>query len=311
MKHRPPPDEPGRAGGDVSVVRMPDRLDSHALKRFLAVAEAASFRQAAEKLHLSQPPLSRAIAKLEDVLGVRLFDRHARGVTMTDAGRVLEPHAHRVIDLLRRAESDLMTMQKRTKLRLGVTSAVQTEWFAGLLDRVLLAAPGLSVTTHSDTSPRLIRLLRAGRLDAAFIALPTESSGIIVEQIEVQPMVVALSSSHRLARRRRLSLTDLKAESLLWFERARQPAFFDHCRAVFEAHGFEPTTLREPVDHHVLLAEVAAGRGVSLLPKSFTSLKRPGVAYRALVEGSELYVGVGLALQPEQRHLRDLLLASL
>lgn len=79
------------------------------------------------------------------------------------------------------------------------------------------------------------------------------------------------------------------------FERARQPAFYDHCQQVFSRHGFAAPKLREPADHHVLLAEVASGRGMALLPRSFTALRRPGVVYRALAEGEALAVGIGLA----------------
>ncbi|CAN5234331.1 LysR family transcriptional regulator [soil metagenome] len=289
---------------------MTARLDSHALKLFLAVADAASFRQAAEALHLSQPPLSRAIAALESSLGVRLFERHVRGVALTEAGRRLEPHARSVMDALRQAEAAMTAPQSITRLRLGLTSAVQPVWFAQVLDRLTARLPELAVTTHSDSSPALVRMLRASRLDAAFIALPTETGGLLVEPIERHPMIVALNASHRLARRRRISLLDLQTETLLWFERSRQPAFHDYCGSVFASHGFAPRTLREPADHHVLLAEVASGRGVSLLPDSFMTIRRAGVVYRPLVEGDEMAVGVGLALSPDRQALRDLLLAS-
>lgn len=91
------------------------------------------------------------------------------------------------------------------------------------------------------------------------------------------------------------------------FERARQPAFFDHCRAVFRRHGFEPRTLREPEDHHVLLAGVANAEAFALLPRSFTALKRTGGVYRPLKEGDELAVSVGVVAQPDDGELRELL----
>ena len=139
--------------------------------------------------------------------------------------------------------------------------------------------------------------------------LPTEAAGLEVIEIERHALCVALPSAHRLARRRVLRLADLAGEPVFWFERARQPAFFDHCQRVFARHGFAPTNLREPTDHHVLLAEVAAGRGVALLPGSFRSLRRRGVAYRSLLEGDELSVGIGLALPADRRDLRQLLLS--
>ncbi len=286
---------------------MSAKLDSRSLSLFLAVADALSFRQAAEALHLSQPPLSRAIRDLESRLGMTLFDRHARGVSLTEAGRRLLPYARGVADLLRQAEAAFQGAAVPATLRLGMTSAAEPSWFRGLADRAQALQPGVRVEVVSDTSPRLVRQLRAGRLDAAFIALPTDVRGLDVLEIDRLPMVVALPSAHPLARRRLLRLADLADEPVFWFERARQPAFYDHCQQVFERHRFAPPKLREPADHHVLLAEVAAGRGMALLASSFTGLRRAGVAYRRLAEGDALALGIGLVTPSGQTALRALL----
>jgi DNA-binding transcriptional LysR family regulator len=280
---------------------MPYRLDSRSLLLFLAVADALSFRQAAETLHLSQPPLSRAIRELEERLGTRLFDRNTNGVTLTPAGEKLLPYARSVAKLLREAEAALTPQGLPANLRLGLTSAVEPAWFRGLVQRVQATHPGTLVSTFSDTSPRLIRLLRAGKLDAAFIALPTDAHGLDVREVDRLPMVVALPSTHHLAKRRAVGLADLAREKVLWFERARQPAFYDHCQTIFSRHGFAPSKLREPSDHHVLLGDVANGRGIALLPKSFTALRRTGVVYRSLVEGKNYRLASDLPRPPTGR----------
>ena len=288
---------------------MSHRLDSRSLALFLAVADAQSFRQAAETLHLSQPPLSRAIRQLEERLGTRLFERTTQGVGLTAAGQRLLPFARAMARLLRDAEAALAAPGMPATLRLGLTSAVEPPWFGALAQRVQAVHPGTVVSTVSDTSPRLVRQLRVGKLDAAFIALPTDAQGLDVLALDRLSMVLALPSAHPLAKRRALRLADLARESVFWFERARQPAFYDHCQKVFARHGFAPPKLREPTDHHVLLGEVAAGRGMALLPQSFTGLRRAGVAYRALAEGDELAVGIGLATPRDRQALRDLLAA--
>ncbi|MBS0455358.1 MAG: LysR family transcriptional regulator [Proteobacteria bacterium] len=273
---------------------MISRLDSRALTLFLAIAQTQSFRQAAETLHMSQPPLSRAIRELEERLGTRLFDRNAKGVGLTDAGRKLLPYARRVIKLLEEAEAALSIQAMPAALRLGLTSAAEPAWFRGLAQRVQQACQGTVVTTLSDTSPRLVRKVLSGKLDAAFVALPTHAPALNVLELDRLPMVVALSTSHPLAKRKEIRLAQLDEEPVFWFERARQPAFYDHAQKVFARHGFAPGKLTEPTDHHVLLAAVAAGTGLALLPNSFTELKRSGVAYRRLAEGAELAVGIGL-----------------
>ena len=288
---------------------MSSRLDSRSLALFQAVADALSFRQAAEALHLSQPPLSRAIRELEERLGARLFDRGTQGVSLTDAGRKLLPYARSVGRLLREAEASLSHEGVPQSLRFGVTSAAEPAWFSGLAERIQARHPGTTVSSVVDTSPRLVRQVRAGRLAAAFIALPTEASDLDVTELDRLPMMVAMPSSHRLAKRRIIRLADLAAETIFWFERARQPAFYDHCQRVFVKHGFAPRKLKEPTDHHVLLADVAGGRGIALLPSSFAGLRRAGVSYRALLEGDELSVAIGLASPKNREFLRDLLVA--
>lgn len=273
---------------------MPRRLDSRSLALFLAVADAASIRQAAERLNMSQPPLSRAIRELEERLGCRLFDRHAAGIALTSAGRALRPYAIQIDHLLKDAERDMSAIAAPAHVRLGLTSAVEPSWFSALTEAAGAHYKAQTFSVVSDSSPRLVRQLRAGRLDVACIALPTETQGLRTQEVDRLPMVVALASTHPLARRKRLGLADLAATPLFWFERARQPSFFDHCEKVFARHGVTARRVREPNDHHVLLAKVAAGVGVALLPASFSAIRRAGVSYRALDEGNELSVGVGL-----------------
>jgi DNA-binding transcriptional LysR family regulator len=167
--------------------------------------------------------------------------------------------------------------------------------------------PGTVISVVSDTSPRLVRQLRTGKLEAAFVALPTDVRGLDILELDRLPMVVAMQASHQLAKRKAVRLADLALERVFWFERARQPAFYDHCQQVFARHSFAPLKLREPTDHHVLLADVAGGRGIALLPRSFVGLKRAGVAYRTLVEGDELAVGIGLVTPKDRQGMRNLL----
>jgi DNA-binding transcriptional LysR family regulator len=288
-------------------------LDSRALAQFVAVAEALSFRQAAERLHVSQPPLSRAIRDLEDRLGARLFDRSVRGVALTPAGRHLLPRARRILRLLDDAHAEVRAMANAARVvRVGFTSAVEAQTFAGLLDEApRRQRPAAEIRPSFDTSPRLLRQLHAGRLDAAFVALPVRDEALSLTEVLRQPMVAALPANHPAARRRRVALADLADGPLLWFERARQPAFFDHCEAIFAQHRFAPPRRKEPADHHVLLAEVAAGRGIALLPASFAALRRPGARYVGLREGDELAVAIALATPKDRPALHRQLLAGL
>jgi DNA-binding transcriptional LysR family regulator len=277
---------------------MTRRLDSRALEQFAAVARTLSFRHAAEALHMSQPPLSRAIRELEDRLGVRLFERDTHGVALTGAGAELLPRAERILALIGQAEEAVAAHADAARLRVGVTTAVELSSLEPWLARLAKARPRAALATTADSSPRLVRALRAGLLDAALVALPTDARGLAVEPLARQPLVVAMASSHPLARRRALALADLHRQPVFRFERARQPAFFDFLHEALARAGVAIRAVPEPPDHARLLAEVAAGRALALLPESFKAIRRAGVAYRGLREGPALAVGIGLAVAP-------------
>lgn len=273
------------------------KLDSHALHVFVAVATCLNFRQAAEQLHMTQPPLSRAIRQLETRLATQLFERDTQHVALTPAGRQLLPMARQILALLDAAELAMRDHPAPARVRLGLTSSVEADLFRPFTQAMAATLGGAPEPVFA-TSPQLVASVRAGRLDAAVIALPTATRELEVQTLGRQPLLAALASGHRLARRRTLTLADLASESVYWFERARQPAFFDHCHAVFQRHRFAPAFVREPHDHHVLLSDVAAGKGIALLPASFAALRRRGVAYRKLAEGEELAASLGLVTAP-------------
>ncbi|MGK5019188.1 LysR family transcriptional regulator [Janthinobacterium sp. LB2P10] len=277
-------------------------LDTHALSLFCGVARCLNFRQAAEQLHMTQPPLSRAIRLLEERLGARLFERDTQGVALTQAGRTLLPQALHILDLLEVAQASLRQDSAPVRLRLGLTSSVEAGLFQPLLAALSSQLGTLRLELTAAPSPRLVTAVRKGQLDAALLALPSATFELAVQPLARQPMMLALPASHRLAKKRKLGLADIATEPIFWFERARQPAFFDHCQQVFQRHGFVPTFLREALDHHVLLSEVAAGKGMALLADSFRALRLAGVAYRQLAEGEALAVGIGLAWRDGHDH---------
>ena len=277
-------------------------LDTHALTLFCAVARCLNFRQAAEQLHMTQPPLSRAIKGLEDKLGARLFERDTQGVALTQAGRTLLPQALHILDLLDIAQQSLRQDSAPARLRLGLTSSVAAGLFRPLLAALEEQLGNVRLELTAAPSPRLVAAVRKGQLDAALLALPSATFELAVQPLARQPMMLALPAGHRLAKKRKLSLADIAQEPVYWFERARQPAFFDHCQQVFRRHGFAPRFLREAPDHHVLLGDVATGKGMALLADSFRALRMDGVVYRPLAEGEELAAGIGLAWQADHGH---------
>ena len=274
-------------------------LDIRLLRYFAAVAEENNMSRAAQRLFMSQPPLSRHIRQLEERLGVTLFVRHTRGLTLTDEGqRVLET----IRPLLALQDNTWAALARIAKndvqsLRLGLTTAFEQGVFAALETQLTARVDSLRIVRHG--SPELVRLLRRGKIDAALVALPLETSGLVVSPpFWQEPLIAALPASWQQAKEQSLGLNLLNDRPLFWFKRERNPAFFDYTRQRFQRAGYLPTCLEEPLEHDVLLARIAHGDGLSLLPASFAAIQRQGVVFRPLSDNG-LSVRAGLVMAPE------------
>ena len=246
---------------------MSQALKPRALQCFIAVAETLNFRLAAERLFMTQPPLSRQIRALEQQLGVQLFERDRRGTQLSAAGAAFLPDARRLL-----ADSGALLEKYRGRpdatpppLRLGVTRVIDTTALAPLL-ATLTPSP----LWHADSSLHLIRALARGQLDAALIGLPAETGTLLREPWPADPLMVALPAAHPLAARRRLTLTELNGCAVFWFRRERNPDYFDFSRRLFERAAF------------------------ALIARSLGALRRRGVVYRPLAEGAQLAIALAL-----------------
>ena len=287
---------------------MSIHLELRQLRYFVAVAEASSFRRAADRLALTQPPLTRQIQALEKDLGVQLFVRDRRGVELTAEGSEVLREARDILgraDKLatRFAQRETRGLASRAPLRLGLTTVVDASLFSGLEPALLGRVPGLRLVIKRQISQLSINDLRRGRLDAAIIGLPSETSDLVVEKLTDDPLTIAMPGAHHLAQRQRIELKELAGTPLFWFKRSLNPAYYDHFEKLFQQLDFAPERLPEPQDHHVLLGLIAEGRGVALVPRSLTAIGRSGVVYKRLRLEDRFQIGLALTYRARQRHV--------
>lgn len=277
---------------------LTEPLDFRQIMFFSVVAEECNLHRAAARLWLSQPPLSRQIKQLEERLGLTLFIRHTRGLTLTSDG-------HRVLELIQpllrqeaqtRQELAALTQRSGTLVTVGLTTAFEQGIFAET-EALLRERFGARLRLERATSPRLMQRVRRGKLQLALVALPVETRGLEARPMPyAEPQVVALPALWLEAGKGKLSLVDLNGRPLFWFRREANPAFFDFTRGVFAHVGFTPQCIEEPQEHDVLLARIAAGEGFGLFPASFAAIRRDGVAFAPIIEGPLLEVRLGCAL---------------
>ena len=280
---------------------------------FSVVAEENNLHRAAERLFMSQPPLSRHIKRLEERLGLTLFIRHTRGLTLTEDGaRVLEAvrpllkiqaQPFRRLQALRRPSAKVFT--------LGLTIAFEQGVFIEVEKR-LRGRYGERLRVTRESSPKLVRSIRKGRLDAAFVALPLDAPGLTVVPLPYEePLMAVLPESFPEAKRESPPLRVLSGKPLFWFRRESNPAFFDYTRGIFGHAGFHPVFLEEPAEHDVLLARIAAGEGMGLPPASFAAVRREGVVFVSIREKDLLRIRLGVAFAPGKLEDMDELVGML
>lgn len=266
-------------------------FDLRQLRYFVAVAELLSFTRAAERLHISQPPLSQQIRALEDDLGTRLFDRNKRRVTLTEPGRLLLEEARAI---LARAETARMVVAEaadgcKGRLRLAYPASLS---FHGALPRTLLRfsdmAPDVRLELHEMYTEAQYEALVSGTIDVGLVrALPKEQSVAVqmqVDPIDNERLLLAMPAKHPLASRKRVHLREVANESFVTQPRAYSTTLYDTLMQMAALDGFHPIIRQEAQQLTGLLALVSAGVGMALVPVSLQVIQLPGVRMIGLAD---------------------------
>ena len=255
-------------------------------RQFLAVAEELHFGRAAVRLHMSQPPLTQAIALLEQRLQVMLFERTKRYVALTPAGAALVPE---VRDLLQRAQAlppyaRAAATGELGRLRLGFVStvgfALLPEWVRALRE----CHPGVQLELVEATGDVQLLALERGEMDAGFMlhAPGFAPPALICQRITSEPLIVALPQQHALASQVQLTLDDVLTQPLVIFPRHIAPSLYDAVFALYHGAGRLPQVAQEAIQMQTIVNLVSAGLGLAWVPASVQQFQRPGVVYRSV-----------------------------
>jgi DNA-binding transcriptional LysR family regulator len=254
------------------------------LRYFVAVAEERNFSRAAERLHIAQPPLSRQIQQLEEMLEVELFQRNTRSLTLTEAGRFFYGHA---VQLLAQS-AEIVSMTRRVgkierRFSIGFVGSTLYGLLPEVVRRFKAAHPTMEVTLHEMTTVDQIRALKEGVIDVGIGRIRREDPNIRRIVLREEALIAGLPMGHPLAfLDRGLYLRELVNDTLIVFPKSPRPSFADLVLSAFHDRGLAPTNVTEVRELQVALGLVAAGMGVSVIPKSVLGLKRSDVCYKAL-----------------------------
>jgi DNA-binding transcriptional LysR family regulator len=263
------------------------------LRAFVTLAEQRHFGRAADRLHITQPALTKQIQRLEDAVGGALVLRGYREVQLTPAGEVLLPRAER---LLQESAAALDSTRRAVRGQLGVLrigfGLATIQLLPELLLRFRSTLPGVELRVRDMPTPAQVAALGSGDLDVGFVRLP-----VIDPRIQTRPILrerlVALLGPHSRWHSRE-GLRSASQEPFITIARATSASFHDHVIAVCRAAGFTPNIVQETNELFTMMMLVQGGMGIALAPSSVTIRRPPGVRVRALTE-AEVAWDIGIA----------------
>lgn len=257
---------------------------------FVAVAEELNFGRAAERLHVTQPVLSRQVALLERELGVPLFERSSRGTALTEAGRGLLPDAEAMLQ-------SALALQRRGRQAARGTQRLVVGFMPGLLATPILQGlratyPALEVSTVRTSWDDQVETILDGRVDLGLVRLPVPSGGLTIRPLFAERRLAVLPRSHPLAERAEIDLDALAEMDLL-----QSPDAVPEWRDARRRRGLAvPADGTSPRDVEVKLEQVALGLGVAFLPASTAAFyTRPDVVAREVAGLGPSEVGMAWA----------------
>ncbi len=270
------------------------KIDIRKIRYFIMVAEELNFSRAAERLRMAQPPLSQEIRKLEEELGVQLFHRTKRMVELTDAGKIFLAGSQQTLLQLERTieETQLAAEGKIGNLIIGFVDS--TEIVIEVLNVFRERFPKINLMLREMTTEQQIKALNEKQIHIGFIRSNQNNEILSSEVCSEESLRVVLYQDHPFAKLSEIPVELLIGEPFILFPRQMGSNFYDLIISYFWEHGVNLNVVQEAIQMHTIVNLVATGMGVSVVPSSVESYKRPGVIYKKIQQTTpkvNLYVG--------------------
>ena len=263
-------------------------IELRLLHYFVAVAEELNFARAAERLHMSQPPLTRQIKSLEDELDIQLFERTTRMVRLTPAGEVYLDATRKLFDQMERN----IVMAKRAargeigEIIISFEASTANDFLPRALQTFRHQYPDVELTLQEMPTDDQVKALLERKTHVAFVVPPINDPAIEYRTVLREPLVLAMPSEHRLKGRQTVALEELSDESFVMSSRTKRCGLYDQVITICGREGFSPRVVQEANEMQIMLSFISAGIGVSLLPAHVRNLKKTGISYLAITPSS-------------------------
>ena len=255
-------------------------MEIYQLRYVAALSRTLNFRKAAEITHVTQPTLSQQIQKLEEELGVQLFERGPRFVLITPAGKEFVSYAKSILDLAEQAveAASGANDDPRGTLAVGAIPTIAPYLLPGALNKLDRIAPKLTIELYEDTTSILIERLKGGLLDIGLVSLPIDDAALKSESLGVEPFFVAAHKNHRLAQSTGIRVADLIDERMLMLQEGH--CFRDQSLSFCRKENVDPQIVFQGGNLGSILSLVSFGIGITLAPSMLVERNiHSGVAF--------------------------------
>ena len=239
-------------------------FDFHQLAHFLAVAKEGNFTQAANVVGISQPALSRSIQKLENSVGKPLFERHPRGVKLTELGAFFQVRAYQIRDLVEDTFAELDEASNRGQIRLAVIPTIAPFLLPKVLRKFAKLHPEISVQVQEDTTQNILQLCKDGEIDLAIIALPIHEKYLEAEPLFDDELVLVFAKGHELEKKKRIQMSDIQEYPFISLD--KQHCLSDNIAEFCNRQSVAPVTIERTNQLATIQELVALKHGISIIP---------------------------------------------
>jgi DNA-binding transcriptional LysR family regulator len=274
------------------------------LRYFLKVAEELHFGKAAEKLFITQPPLSRQIKQLEEELGVMLFERSKKRVRLTAQGLYLKEEAAKVLAQIESMRNHLPLIEEGAEgaIKIGYVGSAMHSILPAVFAEIRRSLPGIHMSLTELKNLDQIAGLKYGNIDIGFIRAPITMEGLDIQPIYSETLSVIVPQAHPSGHSKSFHVAELAGEPFIAFCRECAPGLFDSIIGLCNRAGFSPRIVHESSQVNSIVRLVESGLGYSIVPSSVKNGYNVGVRFHELVDYPER-AKLALAYDPAARTL--------
>lgn len=292
--------------GQLYKKHMKSAISHRKIQQFIVVAEELSFLRAAQRLHMTQPPLSMAIQSLEEEIGTALFQRNRRVVRLTPAGSAFLQEARRALNQVDTAVQSAREVAAGDSghLRLSFVPSAGTEFLPSILRHFRTDYPRVRLSLASSSSLSQMNALRRHDVDLCVIVSPLHDvADMKIQLLSRESMMLALPSAHPLASMKRVEVRDLVSESFVTFDAIEGPGFIMSLLEACRNAGFFPHIVRESGQLHTILTMVACAMGIAFVPRAAARIMMEGVTYLDVQhEGAPIFYEMSFLMRASERN---------